>query len=269
MSVDTPGDMADIAAELAALRAQVERLTAKDAIADLVTTYARSCDVGNDPVLLRPLFTDDATWTCKGFGTFVGGDGCALGLKAVAGEKIWWSLHNMISVQITFDEGGEEATGFWYLWEAATLPNEHSGEAEAYWIGGTYDARFRREGGKWLFSKVELKLNMASPIAQGWVKKRWPDGTRKQPHFVELQSGETYHWCKCGKAETQPCDPAHMCGKSPAVPFSVEEGGLQAICGCGYSRTKPLCDGSHLNLRYDWSLLGKSPPEQAGPETVA
>ncbi|EIZ78796.1 glutamate synthase [Novosphingobium sp. Rr 2-17] len=254
----------DVLAELAALRAQVALLSAKDEIADLVTTYARACDVGNDPVLLRPLFTDDATWHCKGFGTFTGGDGCALGLKAVAGEKIWWSLHNMISVQITLDPSGEEATGFWYLWEAATLPDEHTGEATAHWIGGTYDARFRKVDGKWRFSKIELKLNMSTPIAQGWVKKRWPDGTRKQPYFVNLKPGETYYWCKCGKSATQPfCDGSHQSGKVEPVSFSVEEGGLQAVCGCRYSKTKPLCDGSHLNLKYDWSLLGKTGPDDA------
>jgi CDGSH-type Zn-finger protein len=37
--------------------------------------------------------------------------------------------------------------------------------------------------------------------------------------------------------------------------FSVAEDGLQAICGCRYSKTKPICDGSHLNLKLDWSHL--------------
>ena len=260
MSVD-PLAAAELLAEIRALRGEVAMLRAKSDIADLIVTYARACDVGNDPVRLRPLFTDDATWTCKGFGTFVGGDGCALGLKAVAGEKIWWSLHNMISPQTDFDPSGEEATVFWYLWEAATLPNEHSNEAEAYWIGGTYDARVRREGGRWLFSAVELKLNMATPAAEGWVKKRFPDGTRKQPYFLQLEAGETYYWCKCGKSKSQPfCDGSHQSTFAEPVPFSVEESGLQAVCGCRYSKTKPLCDGSHLNLKYDWSLLGKAAP---------
>lgn len=259
----------DLAAEIAALRAEVALLSAKNAITDLVTTYARSCDVGNDPVLLRPLFTDDATWHCDGFGTFLGGDGCALGLKAVAGEKIWWSLHNMISVQVTFDPSGEEATVFWYLWEAATLPDEHTGEATATWIGGTYDARVRREDGVWKFSKIELKLNMASPFSEGWVKKRWPDGTRKQPYFVDLEAGETYYWCKCGKSATQPfCDGSHQgAGNVEPVPFTVDRSGTHPVCGCRYSKTKPLCDGSHLNLEYDWSLLGKAGPDKA--ESVA
>lgn len=266
----------DLPGEIAALRAQVARLSAKDEIADLVTTYARACDVGNDPVLLRPLFTDDAVWHCKGFGTFVGGDACALGLKAVAGEKIWWSLHNMISVQITLDPPGasgfEEATGFWYLWEAATLPDEHSGEATATWIGGTYDARFRKVDGRWLFSKVELKLDMASPFSEGWVKKRWPDGTRKQPHFVTLEAGETYYWCKCGKSASQPfCDGSHGGGKAAPIAFSVAESGVHPVCGCRYSKTRPLCDGSHLNLKYDWSLLGKTGPDtpSAAPQEDA
>ena len=257
--IDAGFDPAELLAEVRALRGEVAVLRAEADIADLIVTYARACDVGNDPVRLRPLFTDDATWTCKGFGTFLGGDGCALGLKAVAGEKIWWSLHNMISPQIVFDPSGEEATVFWYLWEAATLPNEHSNEAEAYWIGGTYDVRVRREGGRWKFSKVELKLNMATPFSEGWAKKRWPDGTRQQPYFLDLKAGETYYWCTCGKAESVLVDPAtHVCGSSPPTAFTVAETGMHPICGCRYSKTKPLCDGAHLNLKYDWSLLGKT-----------
>jgi CDGSH-type Zn-finger protein len=260
MSVDMI-DAAELLAEVRALRGEVAVLRAKSDIAELIVTYARACDVGNDPVLLRPLFTDDATWECKGFGTFVGGDQCALGLKAVAGEKIWWSLHNMISPQIAVS--GDEATGFWYLWEAATLPNEHTNEAEAHWIGATYDARFRRVDGHWLFSMVELKVNMATPISEGWVKKRFPDGSRTQPYFLNLEAGKTYHWCKCGKAEGVLVDPeTHVCGTFPPVAFTVEEGGYRRpLCGCRYSKTKPFCDGSHLNLKYDWSLLGKTGPD--------
>lgn len=250
-------DNQDVLARLAELEAKVSQLDAKAEMVDVITRYARACDVGNDPVLLRPLFTDDAKWTCKGFGTFVGGDDCALGLHAIAGEKIWWSLHNMISPQIELDESGKEATGFCYLWEAATVPNEHSGEAEAHWIGATYDFRFRKENGRWLFSYVSLNINMVSPFSEGWVKKRWPDGTRRQPYFLDLEPGKTYYWCKCGKAENGPLvDPeTHMCGKSPPVAFTVEAEDMYPVCGCRYSKTKPFCDGSHLNLKLDRSLL--------------
>ncbi|HEX7893726.1 MAG TPA: nuclear transport factor 2 family protein [Terriglobales bacterium] len=249
--------------QLKGLHTQVALLSSRAEIHDLVIRYARACDVGNDPVRLRPLFADDATWTCKGFGTYMGGDQCALGLKGIAGEKIWWSLHNMISPQIEIDPSGEEASGFWYLWEAATIPNEHDGKAEAYWIGGTYEARFRRQDGRWLFSKIELILDMASPITEGWVKKRFPDGTKKQPYFVQLDAGKTYQWCSCGKSNKQPfCDGSHKGGRLAPIAFDAKEDGLQVLCGCRYSKTKPFCDGSHLNLKLDWTALGKAPNSQ-------
>lgn len=247
--------------EMAALRGEVDSLRSRAAIHDLIIGYARACDVGNDPVRLRPMFTDDATWECKGFGRFVGGDECALGLKAVAGEKIWWSLHNMISPQITMDRSGEEASGFWYLWEAATLPDEHSGVATAHWIGATYHTRMRRVAGAWRFSMVELRLDMVSPFGRGWVDKRFPDGTESQPYFVRLRAGETRSFCQCGQSATMPaCDGVHGCGATPPLSFTATEDGVEAICNCPFSKTRPLCDGGHLHLQYDWSLLGKVPP---------
>jgi CDGSH-type Zn-finger protein len=248
--------LAELAGQLAEAQAELRWLRARADIHDLIVAYARACDVGNDPVLLRPLFTDDAVWSCKGFGGWTGGDEVALGLKAVAGEKIWWSLHNMISPQIVVSPSGDEASAFWYLWEAATLPDEHTNEAQAHWIGGSYDASFRKVDGRWRFSAVELKLNMATPIDQGWVKKRFPDGSRKQPYFLQLEAGKTYYWCRCGKSQSQPfCDGSHP-EKSPGpMPFTVDRDGMEAVCGCKYSKTRPLCDGSHLNLKLDWSAL--------------
>jgi CDGSH-type Zn-finger protein len=99
---------------------------------------------------------------------------------------------------------------------------------------------------------------MATPASENWVRKRFPDGTRKQPYFVEMKAGEPYFWCKCGKSQSQPfCDGSHQGGTVQPIEFSVEESGYQAVCGCGYSKTRPLCDGSHLNLKFDYKLLGK------------
>lgn len=243
------GDLAALLDTIGALKSEVQWLRSKADIADLIVAYARACDRGNDPVRLRPLFTDDAIWESQGFGRYEGGDKVAAALKGIAGEKIWWSLHNMISPQIEIDPSGDTAKAFWYLWEAATLPNEHSGDPEAYWIGGTYNAAFRRVDGKWLFSWIELNLNMASPASHAWVDKRFPDGTSKQPYFETLKPG-TYFWCACGKSKSQPfCDGSHQGGRIQPREFTVEEEGLQVLCGCRYSRNKPFCDGSHLNLK--------------------
>jgi CDGSH-type Zn-finger protein len=244
-----PAPSAELAETVALLQREVALLRAKDEIRDLIVRYARACDVGNDPVRLAPLFTEDASWECKGFGRYEGREMVTKGLKGIAGKRIWWSLHNMISPQIDLAPNGRSAVLFWYLWEAATLPNEHSGAAEAYWIGGTYDATARLEEGRWLFSAVELKLSMASPASRGWVEKRYPDGSASQPYFAHVTAGE-HLWCACGKSKTAPfCDGSHEDGKTRPIAFTAEEEGTVVLCGCRYSRTRPLCDGSHLKLK--------------------
>ena len=180
----------ELSATIAGLQHEVAVLRAKDDLRDLVVTYARGCDQGNNPALLRPLFTDDATWECKGYGRYVGGDMVAAGLHAVAGNSIFWSLHNMISPQIALDSDEQGATLFWYLWEAATLPHDETGESEAHWIGGTYDARARKVDGKWLFSSLELRLDMATPVTKCWVQQRFPAGQRQAALFCHPGAGD-------------------------------------------------------------------------------
>jgi CDGSH-type Zn-finger protein len=236
----------ELAATVAALQAEIVRLRAKDDLRDLITNYARGCDQGNNPVMLRPLFTDDATWECKGYGRFVGGDKVASGLHGIAGNSIFWSLHNMISPLMTFDADEQGVTLFWYLWEAATLPHDETGESEAHWIGGTYDARAVRRGGKWLFTEMELKLNVASPVSQCWVKQRFPRGSDKQRYFAILEPGE-YKYCACGQSKTQPfCDNSHEGCSTELIPFTITERQTVALCGCRKSKTKPFCDATHL-----------------------
>jgi len=239
----------ELSATVALLTEEVDRLRANDALRDLIVSYARACDRGNDPVLLRPLFTDDATWECKGFGRHEGGDTVVKALHAIAGNSILWSLHNMISPQIVLDADGQGATLFWYLWEAATLPHDKTDEPEAHWIGGTYDARARKVDGKWKFCAVELKLNLASPGTELWVKQRFPHGGKKKPYLEILEPGE-YFYCSCGKSKTQPfCDGSHAGGSAKPVPFTIDERQTVALCGCRKTKTKPFCDARHLGMK--------------------
>ncbi len=242
-------ELAEIKQLLTDLKGDVQRLSDLEEIRRLIVAYARGCDQGNEPTLIAPLFAEHGVWECKGFGRYEGRKNVAAGLKGIAGEKIWWSLHYMISPQIDIAPDGQTGTAFWYLWESATIPDEHTGEPSPHWIGATYETEVAKIDGKWLFTKMELILNMASPASENWVKKRFPDGTKTQPYFLKLEPG-TYYWCACGKSKNQPfCDGSHEGTKFEPVPFTLAETEDVVLCGCKMTKTKPLCDGAHLNIK--------------------
>ena len=241
--------------EIAALKTQITELQARlaatearESIRDLIVNYARGCDRGNDPKLIGPLFTDDGVWECEGFGRYEGRANVAAGLKGIAGEKIWWSLHYMISPQIILNSDAQSAQVFWYLWESATAPNAASDNPEPHWIGGTYDTEVVCEGDKWLFRSMRLTLDMVRPYQYGWVERRFPAGNTKVPYFERLQAGN-FFWRSCGRSQRQPfCDGAHKGSESKPLKFTVENEAVRPLCGCKRTATPPFCDGTHLNL---------------------
>ncbi|MGH7906366.1 MAG: nuclear transport factor 2 family protein [Candidatus Binataceae bacterium] len=245
-------ELQEIKELLLEVRRGLRRAEDFEAIRNLITAYARGCDRGNDPVMLAPLFTPDATWECNGFGKYYGREKVAAALKGIAGEKIWWSLHYMISPQIELDSSAERAKLFWYLWESATIPDSDTNEAESHWIGGSYDAEAVREAdGRWRFSMMALRLNIASPYGAGWVKQRFPRGNSHQPYFCELEA-DTYHWCACGRSKNQPfCDGSHRGTNIRPVEFTLDKRELVVLCGCKRTGSKPMCDGTHLNLNLE------------------
>ena len=233
---------------LESINKKLQRLEAVNACKDLISTYARACDRGNDYDLLKPLFTEDATWYSQGFGDWKGPEEVAGGLNRVAGQKIWWCLHYMISPQVTVSEDGKSATAVWYLWEPSTIPNSDSLDAEPHWTGGTYKGSMREVDGTWLFSSINLTLNMMSPYSSGWVEQPYPNGNKRAPWMFNLQAG-TYHWCSCGKSKNQPfCDGSHKDTNKTPILHEQEDIGFVSFCGCKFSKNKPYCDGSHLRL---------------------
>lgn len=244
-------ELQEIKELLLEMRRGMRRLEDLESIRNLITSYARGCDRGNDPAMLAPLFTADATWECNGFGAYHGRETVAAALKGIAGEKIWWSLHYMISPLIELDSSGDSAKVFWYLWESATVPDSDTNQAEPHWIGGTYDAEVVRQNDRWLFRKMALRLNIASPYAEGWVKRRFPKGNDHQPYFCELEA-DSYHWCACGRSANQPfCDGSHRGTSFRPVELTLDKRELVVLCGCKRTGNKPFCDGTHLNLKLD------------------
>ncbi len=71
----------------------------------------------------------------------------------------------------------------------------------------------------------------------------------KEPAEVELEAGETYYWCRCGRSKSQPfCDGSHKgTGLSP-LEFTPDEAGEAYLCQCKSTGDAPYCDGTHEKL---------------------
>jgi len=77
-----------------------------------------------------------------------------------------------------------------------------------------------------------------------------PIVARPKPFLVQLQSGRTYWWCRCGRSKKQPfCDGSHAgTGFEPLQYVARIDGEEVLFCGCKHTATAPFCDGTHTNL---------------------
>lgn len=237
-----------IDARLDGVEKRLERSEALEDIRRLIVDYARAADQGNNRELLAPLFADDMVWEAKGFGSWKGKEKSLAFLEAIAGEKVWWSLHFMISPKIDLAPDCRSASLIWYLWEPATMPDEETRVAEPHWITGLYESEVIRTDEGWKFTRISSGMNMISPAKKGWVEMRFPKGSETMPYLMFLEQGR-YAWCACGKSAKQPfCDGSHKGTGIDPVLFRVEEADLVGLCGCKKTGTGPFCDGSHMGL---------------------
>ena len=78
-----------------------------------------------------------------------------------------------------------------------------------------------------------------------------------QPCAVQLPAGE-YQWCACGESTAFPfCHQAAGCQPLRFVVKPARRVETLWLCGCGASKTKPFCDGSHNKLgpKTGWAKL--------------
>ncbi len=85
-------------------------------------------------------------------------------------------------------------------------------------------------------------------------------GNRPLP--VELEAGETYAFCACGRSSNQPfCDGSHVgTGITPKT-FVAEESATAYLCACKHTGSAPFCDGTHA--RFTAEDVGKPGPGRA------
>lgn len=146
---------------IADLARRLERVEARAEITDLVARYALGADRKNDPAILGPLFSTDATWAAEGFAALVGRAAIAEGLARLAQERVLWSIHYMIAPLIRFTS---DSTGTcqWYLWEVCTMQEANGPQDQ--WFGGWYDSEVERTGEGWKFGKVVLDVRLQSEL---------------------------------------------------------------------------------------------------------
>ena len=73
---------------------------------------------------------------------------------------------------------------------------------------------------------------------------------RRAPYAVEVEAGNKYFWCACGRSAKQPfCDGSHKDTDITPLVYTAEESKRVFFCGCKHSNKAPLCDGSHSKLK--------------------
>ena len=71
----------------------------------------------------------------------------------------------------------------------------------------------------------------------------------KEPIDVEVEEGETYWWCACGRSNNQPfCDGSHEGTGFEPVEWIAPRTRRIFLCRCKQTKRPPICDGSHKLL---------------------
>jgi len=89
--------------------------------------------------------------------------------------------------------------------------------------------------------------------------KNKPIIANNSPVKVDLNKGETYSFCACGRSKKQPfCDGSHLATSLKPKVFTAESSGSAYLCACKHTNNAPFCDGTHKQFTAD--MVGKEGP---------
>jgi hypothetical protein len=164
----------ELASEVAALRARVERAEAAQAIQNLKARYAELVDaryVRGKPApaetvaavaeQIAALFTEDGVWD----------GGPALGVASGRGEiaarmrspTLLFSWHFFLKPRI--DVAGDRARARWDILSPCTTQ-----DGRPHWMVGFEDDEYACVGGVWLHARMKLTSVFLAPHETGWQK---------------------------------------------------------------------------------------------------
>ena len=147
------------------LEERLQRLENIEEIRRLKIIYAQYCDNNYQPGPLASLFTENAVWEMGPLGRFEGRQAIH-DFFAEVSKRFTFALHYMCGHVIDIAPSGTEATGTWYIFEAATI------DGRAMFVAATYEDRYEKVNGKWLFEHVKMNPAFMTPYESGWVKER-------------------------------------------------------------------------------------------------
>lgn len=76
-----------------------------------------------------------------------------------------------------------------------------------------------------------------------------PELGGREPISVDVEKGESYWWCTCGKSSNQPfCDGSHAGSTFEPMEWVAPRTRSIFMCTCKQTKTGPFCDGAHNAL---------------------
>ena len=76
-----------------------------------------------------------------------------------------------------------------------------------------------------------------------------PEIGGRVPLPIEVEAGQSYWWCACGRSKTQPfCDGSHKGTAFSPIEWTATKSERAFFCTCKRTSKQPLCDGSHKKL---------------------
>lgn len=147
------------------LEHQIAVLTATEAIKKLKAQYCAYCDDRYDPEGIASQFVEDGVWEGESFGRHVGREAIKRFFHGVSGEIVF-AAHLAVNPIIDV-ESEDQARGKWRLIMPATVRAPDGDVAK--WLVGTYDERYVRVGGVWLFQMLKFRINFYTPHLESWA----------------------------------------------------------------------------------------------------
>ena len=84
-------------------------------------------------------------------------------------RAISFAIHQVTNPEIEVD--GDRASGHWYLFQPCTFARANG----AVWMAAKYADTYVRRDGRWLFERVEVRLEFMTPFDEGWAKVPFAD----------------------------------------------------------------------------------------------